>query len=128
MAMATTKDTSQEVAAAQADMGLRKRTEDAAGAMRRSQLASIELATGMAVAIAEGWKTFRNHVNESSSLFGSTLAGSVEAAATFFEGVAGATRRSYETFERMRTAPPAAIDYDRLAKLVAAELRTAGKP
>lgn len=101
-----------------------KKTE-AVGAVRSARLASVEFATGVADAVASGWRSFRDELATSDHLLdGTVVSGSVEAAATFLEGVARATRTSYAAFEaRPRTAPAPAIDYDKLAKLVAAELR-----
>lgn len=93
--------------------------------LRSARMASVEFATGVADAVALGWRSFRDELASSNQwLDTSLLSGSVQAAATFLEGVASATRKSYQQFEsRTRQAAAPEIDYDRLAKLVAAELR-----
>lgn len=108
--------------------GLKK--EQIPGALHRAQMASIEFAADLADAMASGWKSLRDQTSESRQVLdGSLLRGSVEAAATFLEGVAKATRRSYSRFQLMTTAvTPTDINYDKLAKLVAAELRPLVKP
>jgi len=105
---------------------LKKPIAAASSSLRRTQLASVEWASGVADAISHSWKSFRAQLAESTELFdGRVVAGSVEAAATFLEGVAKATRRSYEQYHSHVPVTRAVetLDYEKLAKLVAAELR-----
>lgn len=118
------KDTAAPALIAQ-ERGLNKQA--AAGVVRRTQLASLEFTADVVDAVASGWKSFRNEINQSNAILDSSvLRGSVEAAATFLEGVAKAARMSYERFEAAApavAAAPAEIDYDKLATLVAAKLQ-----
>jgi hypothetical protein len=109
-----------------------KKEPGSAGPVLRAQRAGVEFTADVADAFASGWKSFRDRMVESNQLFdGSVLRGSVEAAATFLEGIAKATRNSYEQFCATRgptaSTVPAEIDYNRLAKLVAAEMRNPSK-
>lgn len=107
--------------------------DEVVGALRSAQLAGVEFVSGLADAFARGWKSFRDEIEESTrSQNAGVISGSFEATASFFEGLAGATRRSYDQLRSRRVARtpaplPAAIDYERLAKLVAAELRPDAK-
>src|SRR5262245_45168897 len=132
--MATSKDvlgTGETKETTTGDERSLKKAQAVAGTLRRSQLATLEMATGVADAFANGWKSFRDQVAEARTVLdgGALVGGSVEAAATFLEGVAAATRRSYEQWQTNVLSPAPtpgpAIDYERLAKLVAAEMRAA---
>jgi hypothetical protein len=109
-----------------------KKDSGSAGPVLRAQRAGVEFTADVADAFASSWKSFRDRIVASNQLFdGSVLRGSVEAAATFLEGIAKATRNSYDQFCATRgsaaTTAPADIDYDRLAKLIAAEMRNPSK-
>jgi hypothetical protein len=107
------------------ETSLNKPTRRAEGNGRRSQFASIELATSAAAeAVAAGWKVFCERVSAPESPVDGTLNGAVEAAATLVEGLAGATRRSYGQSDEFAQAPASPIDYQQLAKLVVAGLRS----
>jgi len=103
------------------------RSAGAEGAVRRTQMAAVEFTTDVADAVAAGWKTFREQLSQSNSVIDTNIVrGSVEAAASFLEGVAKATRRSLERFDAT-AAPPATrapeIDYDKLSTMLAQKLQ-----
>jgi len=132
--MAASKDSGQMVdGKALAERGLNKPNtpQQITGTIRRAQMASVEFTTDFVEAVANGWKSFRDELNQSTQLLdGKLVRGSVEAAATFLEGIAKATRRSYDVYQYATPATPAPageLDYEKLAKLVAANLQATSK-
>jgi hypothetical protein len=103
------------------------------GALRLGVRAVGELLGGVAEASAEAFRGFNAKLKEGaegpSSLGEDVIDGLAEGNARFLEGVAKASRHAYEKArEPGAPAPmPEAIDYDRLARLVAAELEKKGK-
>ncbi|MEO8842057.1 MAG: hypothetical protein ABI591_18960 [Kofleriaceae bacterium] len=99
----------------------------AEGTVRRTQMAAVEFTTDVADAVAAGWKTFREQLSQSNSVLDTNVVrGSVEAAASFLEGVAKATRRSLERFDATAASPATRapeIDYEKLSSMVAQKLQ-----
>jgi hypothetical protein len=105
----------------------------ARGALRLTVRAVGELLGGVAEASAEAFRGFNAKLHEgadSPSTLGEDMAdGLAEGNARFLEGVAKASRHAYDQMKTPgeRPAAPEAIDYERLARLVAAELEKKGK-
>ena len=122
-------ESSKDAASRDSERSLKKGS-GAAGPVIRAQRAGVEFTADVADAFASGWKSFRDRIVESNQLFdGSVLRGSVEATATFLEGIARAARNGCDRFQATTAAStvPADLDYDRLAKLIAAEMRNPSK-
>jgi hypothetical protein len=102
----------------------KQKPQVAEGTIRRAQMAGVEFTTDFVDAVAAGWKQFRDQLNQSNTILdASVVRGSVEAAAAFLEALAKATRKSYDRFQYTSSAPAAAeIDYDKLAKALAAHM------
>ena len=106
----------------------------ARGALRLGVRAVGELLGGVAEASAEAFRGFNARLHEGaggpSSLGEDVIDGLAEGNARFLEGVAKASRHAYEQMKTPGDPPaaaPEAIDYERLARLVAAELEKKGK-
>jgi hypothetical protein len=106
----------------------------ARGALRLTMRAVGELLGGVAEASADAFRGFNAKLQEGadgpSSLGGDVADGIAEANARFLEGVAKASRHAYDRMKEPAAEPaPAAepIDYERLARMVAAELEKKGK-
>jgi hypothetical protein len=87
----------------------------------------------LATAAANGWRSFREQVTSDNirriGPDNGIIAGSVAATTHFFEHAARSTRETFVRLEQLQSPKRAAtdqavstIDYERLAKLVAAEL------
>ena len=111
------------------DFNVKKRrtTADVRGddPIRRTVLATSELYKGLAEAIADGLRAFNVELDprgSSKDLPDAVLDGLAEGNARFFEGIAATSRRAFQQFTR-EDAPIVEIDYERLARLIANELR-----
>ena len=93
--------------------------------IRRTVLATSEIYQGLAEAIAEGLRAFNMELNprdSSKDLPTAIIDGVAEGNARFFEEMAAGSRRAAQQFRR-QTAVVVEIDYAKLARLVADELR-----
>jgi hypothetical protein len=96
---------------------------------RRTMLATSELFRGMSLASADAFRAFSEAVETSGSgddMSRGVARGVADGNTRYIEGIAAAWRHFVDAFleeeERMERAT-AEIDYERLAKLVAAELK-----
>jgi|HubBroStandDraft_6_1064221.scaffolds.fasta_scaffold147015_2 hypothetical protein len=105
----------------------------ARGALGLTVRAVGELLGGVAEASAEAFRGFNAKLQEGadspSTLGEDVVDGLAEGNARFLEGVAKASRHAYGQMKAPgeRPAAPEAIDYERLARLVAAELEKKSK-
>lgn len=103
-------------------------------AFSRGPRAAAGLVGGLFEATAAGFKEFREHLDDESTLrFGvdnGILEGAVAASSRVFEQLAQVSRDVYDELKTSAPPPPAAtpqIDYAHLAKLVAQELQKAAE-
>jgi hypothetical protein len=92
--------------------------------IRRTVLATSELYRGLAEAIAEGLRAFNVELDprgSSKDLPTAVIDGVAEGNARFFEEMAASSRRAVQQFKRETVVVE--IDYARLARLVADELK-----
>jgi hypothetical protein len=105
----------------------------AVGALRQAVRGLGELLGGVAEASAEGFRGFNAKLaagaNSSATMAEDVIDGLAEGNARFLEGVAKASRQAYEhmNVQGERRSAPDALDYERLARLVAAELKKTAK-
>jgi hypothetical protein len=97
--------------------------------IRRTLVATGEFYRGLAEAIAEGLRVFNDELDSADSsndLPTAIVDGLAEANARFYEEMAATTRKavdSLKTEDREPSTVVIGLDYERLAQLVAAELR-----
>jgi hypothetical protein len=104
----------------------------ALGALRQAVRGLGELLGGVAEASAEGFRGFNAKLASgatSATMTEDVIDGLAEGNARFLEGVAKASREAYDRMKAPgeRRPAPEAIDYERLARLVAIELRKTEK-
>jgi hypothetical protein len=105
----------------------------ALGALRQAVRGLGELLGGVAEASADGFRGFNaklaSGANTSATIAEDVIDGLAEGNARFLEGVAKASRQAYDHLKAQgeRRPAPEAIDYERLARLVAAELKKTAK-
>jgi hypothetical protein len=105
----------------------------ALGALRQAVRGLGELLGGVAEASAEGFRGFNaklaSGASTSATMAEDVIDGLAEGNARFLEGVAKASRQAYDHMKAQgeQRPTPEAIDYDRLARLVAAELKKTAK-
>lgn len=105
---------------------------DVSDPVRRTLLATGEFYRGLAEAIAEGLRSFNDVLDSKESsrdLPTAFVDGVAEANARFYEEMASTTRRAFDRLktERQETSTVVVgLDYEKLARLVAAELRKSG--
>ena len=101
------------------------------GPIRRTLFATSELMRGFSLASADGWRAFSNAVDPEISndddLARDMTDAMFDANRQYFEDV-GATSRKFvdailDEGSRIGTAPAAEIDYEKLARMVAAEMQ-----
>jgi hypothetical protein len=98
--------------------------------VRRTMLATGEFYRGLAEATAESFRAFNDELHpdnvEETGLTCSFIEGLAQGNAEFYETLSKSSERVFDQLrpeeEEVRTVP-VEIDYDRLAKLIAAELR-----
>jgi hypothetical protein len=101
---------------------------------RRIVLATGEFYRGVAEAIAAGLRSFNEVLDteeSSKDLPTAFVDGVAEANARFHEEMASTTRRAVERLKTERQEPSTVVvglDYEKLARMVAAELRKSGTP
>ena len=103
------------------------------GTLRQAVRSLGELLGGVAEASAEGFRGFNaklaSGASTSATMAEDVIDGLAEGNARFLEGVAKASRQAYDHMKtpgEQRRAPEA-IDYERLARLVAVELKKTDK-
>jgi len=105
----------------------------ALGALRQAVRGLGELLGGVAEASAEGFRGFNaklaSGASTSATMAEDVIDGLAEGNARFLEGVAKASREAYDRMKApgVRRPAPEAIDYERLARLVAVELKKTEK-
>ena len=105
------------------------------GTLRLTVRALGELLGGVAAASAEAFRSFNEKLAAgegegaagASALGADFVDGVAEGNARFLEGIAAASRKAYENFKASHgpASVPEAIDYERLARHVAVELKKA---
>jgi hypothetical protein len=101
------------------------------GAVRRTMFATSELLRGISLASADGWRAFSNavdpEVSEDDDLVRDVTDAVFDANRSYFENVGATSRRFVDVLldegGRMGVGATPEIDYERLAKLVAAEMQ-----
>ena len=101
------------------------------GPIRRTLFATSELMRGFSLASADGWRAFSNAVDPevtSDQDLGHDVADAMyDANRRYFEDVGTTSRRFVDAIldegARMGGAPAAEIDYEKLARMVAAEMQ-----
>lgn len=101
------------------------------GAIRRTLFAGSELMRGFSLASADGWRAFSNavdpEVTRDEDFVRDTTDAMFDANKRFVEDVGATSRRFFDRVldegSRISGSQAAEIDYDRLAKMVADELR-----
>lgn len=131
--MVTTAD---EVDSLDSDLNVKKRRTtagdggcDISDPIRRTVLATTEFYRGLAEAMAEALRSFNAELDtgdSSKNLSTAFVDGVAEGNARFYEEIAATSRRAFEHLKNKREEPAPKIvvlDYEKLARLVAAELR-----